>query len=419
MTFFTIDQVYGVNNVARLSKELTRCKQVIDSHRSIFNDNNIQLFSCPGRVEICGNHTDHNGGKVLTASIDLDAIAAATANDTSLLTLVSSGFASTFKVDITNLDKHAHEDSTTTLIKGVLQGLRSQNCKIGGANVYISSDVLAGSGVSSSAVIELIIGKVMDFFYNNNQLPLINLAKAGQYSENHYWNKPSGLLDQMGCGLGGAAYLSFKDKTTIEAEAIKFDFSEAGYSLILVDTGGSHASLTDEYSKVPREMFQIAERLGKARLIESSQHELFSNMKELRETCGDRALLRAIHFYDENERVDRCILALKTGNFSDFLKCIDLSGKSSLTLLQNCYDISNTASQPIPVMLALTERFINSKSLKAACRVQGGGFAGMILVMLPNQNVSEYIESVVSPTVGSQAAKVMQVRPVGVCALRT
>lgn len=417
MTLVTLEQIYGTTNQDRLIKYLNRCRQVKESHKSIFNDTDVHLFSCPGRVEICGNHTDHNGGKVLTASIDVDAVAAGSASATSFVTLVSSGFASTFKVDTKDLEKNAHEDSTTALIKGVLQGLKSQQCHIGGANIYLSSDVLAGSGVSSSAVIELIISKVMDYFYNNNALPLINLARAGQYAENNYWNKPSGLLDQMGCGLGGAAYLSFKDKNAVEYEAVKFDFSAANYSLILVDTGGSHAALTDEYSKVPREMFQIAEKLGVARLVELPPERLFQSINDLRETCGDRALLRAIHFYDENDRVDSCVLALKTGKFNDFLANINLSGRSSLNLLQNCYDISNSASQPIPVMLALTERYIRSKGLTAACRVHGGGFAGMILAIIPNQHVNDYVSTVVTPTVGASAARVMQVRPVGVCVI--
>lgn len=377
-----------------------------------FGRKDVNLFSAPGRVEIGGNHTDHNHGRVLAASINLDSIAAAAKSQDNAITLYSAGYKDPFIVKLDDLSVHKSEIGTThSLIRGIAARFAEDGYNIGGFNACINSDVLPGSGLSSSASIEVLIGFIISTLYNDSKIPPEKLALIGQYAENNYFGKPCGLMDQMACAMGGIITIDFKDPQNAEVRKVDFDFEKQDYNLLVVDTGGSHADLTDDYAAVPAEMKEIAGFFNVPVLRKITVEDFFKHIPALRQKCGDRAVLRAYHFLQENDRVADQVHALEAGDFNTFLSLVTESGNSSFRWLQNVYSAKNVNEQGVSLALALTEKYCQSINA-GAFRVHGGGFAGTIQVFLPVSAVPEYVKSI-SHVFGDDAVKVLNIRDKG------
>ena len=375
----------------------------------------IFLFSVPGRSEISGNHTDHNRGEVLAGAINRDIIAVASPNADGVVRLQSKGY----KEDVVELARTNDPDnfrrfSPGALIAGVANGLVKNGYSIGGYDAYTTTEVLKGSGISSSAAFEVMIGNIFNYLYNEGAVDNKELAKIAQYSENVFFGKPCGLMDQMACAVGGFVYMDFLDPKAPVVEPIAFSLADAGYALCIVNTGGNHANLNDDYASVPAEMRSVAAALGKEVLREVSLEALTAKIGELRATVGDRAILRAIHFLCENDRVRRAKTALAGGNLDALLSVILESGRSSFQYLQNVYTTINVREQGLSLALALTDVYLSGKS--AAYRVHGGGFAGTIQVFIPKAELEGYVEYIES-VFGKGAAMPLSIRPVGACRL--
>ena len=297
------------------------------------------------------------------------------------------------------------------LTKGLLKGFIDAGYKVGGFDAYITSNVISAAGVSSSASYEMLLCAMLNTFFNEGKMDTVAYAHVGKYAENHYWDKASGLLDQMACAVGGLITIDFKDPAAPAVEKIDFDFAQAGHSLIIVQTGKGHADLSADYSSIPEEMKKVAAYFGKSVLAEVSEGALLENLAAVREQAGDRSVMRGLHFFEENKKVDKEVAALKEGRFEDFLSLITASGNSSWKWLQNCYTNSSYQEQGISVALALTELFIAEKG-RGACRIHGGGFAGVIMAMLPNDLVEEYIARM-DKALGEGCAYKMSIRPYG------
>ncbi|MFM9281189.1 galactokinase [Paenibacillus jiagnxiensis] len=386
-------KLYGPD---QLTLQTDRYQKLFANYREQYGEEGaVSLFSSPGRTEIGGNHTDHNHGRVLAASIDLDTVAAAAPTEEAVITIVSEGYPEQYRIDLSNLEPKPEETGTLALLRGIAAGFVHHGYKIGGFNAYVSSNVLSASGLSSSASFEMLICTILNTFYNQGALDTVVMAKIGQYAENHFWNKPSGLLDQMACAYGGLIAIDFKDPEQPFIEPVPSKFRNRGYSLVIVGTGGNHADLTADYAAVPGEMKAVARALGGEVVRDLTVEQIYSNLDMLREQAGDRAVLRALHFLEENERVGEEIAALQTGRFADFLQLITASGNSSWKWLQNVYRESVVSEQGISIALALTELFLKRIG-DGACRVHGGGFAGVILAIVPDEHVSEYISFIES-----------------------
>jgi len=368
-------------------------------------------FSTPGRTEIGGNHTDHNHGKVLAAAVDLDAIAAAAMSDDGAITIYSAGYREPFSVMLVDLSVIPEERGTTdALIRGVAARFHQLGLKLGGFRACVDSDVPVGSGLSSSASIEVLIGTILNGLYNGGQVDARQIAIAGQYAENIHFGKPSGLMDQIACAVGGIVQIDFQDPESPQVEKIDCDFSSLGTSILVVDTGGSHVDLMDNYAAIPREMRQIAAQLGHDVCRQISEDELLACLGDLRVHAGDRAILRALHFLQENRRVELEVEALRRRDMPDFLRLVEESGNSSYRWLQNCMVPHTPTEQGIPLALALAEGFL--KKCGGACRVHGGGFAGTILVFLPHDHVSEF-SVLMESAFGPGCVKTLRIRSQG------
>ena len=368
----------------------------------------VQIFSAPGRSEIGGNHTDHQHGKVLACAINRDAIGVVKQMDGEIR-LISDG-SEEYVVDITDLAIKEEEKGTTlSLIKGVLAGFQERNYKIGGFQAYITSDVLIGSGVSSSAAFETLIGSILSGLYNEMSISSTDIAIIGQYAENVYFGKPCGLMDQMACSTGSLVYIDFKDPKAPVVERIPFDMESYGYSLCITDTKGSHADLTDEYAAVPEEMKRVARCFYKEVLVDVSFEELLENMTEIREKTSDRCVLRALHFLTENQRVEKEVSALKSGNLADFFANVKASGDSSYKYLQNVYSVKDVHQQNVSLALALSETVLGDNGV---CRVHGGGFAGTIQAFVKNETVKEY-QGYMNQIYGAGSCSVFKIRNYG------
>jgi galactokinase len=366
-----------------------RYNKLSENFQKIFGRQPVKYFSTPGRIEISGNHTDHNNGIVIAAGINLDSIACVTESD-STVEIFSEGFDKPFLINLSELSPVEGEAGTTSaLIRGIAAGLSEKGYKIGGFKACITSDVLIGSGLSSSASVEVLIGAIFNHLYNNGKIPAEELAKIGQFAENKFFKKPCGLMDQVACAVGGIVSIDFKDKDNPKINKIDFDFLKQEYSMLVVHTGGSHINLTDDYAAIPEEMNKVARVFGKETCREVDYNNFLNNIKKIRDKTGDRAVLRAYHFFKENERVKQQIEALNKNNFNEFLKLVNSSGNSSFKWLQNIYSSNVITYQSISLVLAFTEDFI-SKIGEGACRVHGGGFEGTILVFLPLQYVDEF-----------------------------
>lgn len=358
-----------------------------------FDDGPIRIVSSPGRTELAGNHTDHNHGKVLAASIQLDSLAVVTPTEDGIVKIWSEGFPSQFTADVASLNqKPDNEEATSALIRGILAIFKSRGLKIGGFNALISSDVLIGSGLSSSASIEVLFGKILSVLYNNDAVNSIDLALIGQRAENDYLNKPCGLMDQVACSYGGIAAIDFANPDQPDIQSIHYSFEEEGYKLLVIDTGGDHADLTDDYAAIPKEMKEIASAMGKLVCRNVDEVNFLKNIPELTEQFGDRAVLRVLHFFEENKRVDAMVRDLKKNNIESYLEGVRASGESSYKFLQNVFTSRSVTTQKIALAIALTETY---EKFEGAVRVHGGGFAGTVQVYIKKklfEEFSQYME---------------------------
>jgi galactokinase len=371
----------------------------------------VRFFSSPGRTELGGNHTDHNNGIVLAAAVDLDSIAVVSPTDDNRVTIHSEGFAEPFIVDLSDLEIHPEEAGTTSgLIRGIAARLRQLGHGIGGFDAFVASDVLVGSGLSSSASIEVLVATVFNAVYNQGSIDAVTLAKVGQFAENNYFGKPSGLMDQIACAVGGAVMIDFQNPESPLVREIEIE-PHGDYALVVVDTGGSHADLTDDYASIPREMRGVAELLGKRFAREIDLGQLNDNIVRLRQEVGDRAILRTLHFLHENDRVLQQAAALKARDIEAFLELVRASGDSSCRLLQNCFSPAASREQGIMLALALSEDFLR-RAGGGACRVHGGGFAGTIQSWVPGHSIGAY-EQLMNDTFGKGSVIALRIRGTG------
>ena len=369
------------------------------------------LFSVAGRSELSGNHTDHNHGCVVAASIDLDIIAVASPSEKNTVRVKSEGFPEDV-VDLTDYttpraDRFSHSDS---IIAGMCAGFRKEGYAVGGFDAYTTSSVLKGSGLSSSAAFEDMIGNILSHLYNDGRVSNVEIAKLAQYAENAFFGKPCGLMDQMACAVGGIIAIDFADEKNPQIEKIDFDVTGAGYNLCIVNTGGNHADLTPDYAAVPAEMKAVAAALGKSVLRETDEESVIAHIPELRKSVGDRAILRALHFFAENRRVAAQKEALQKGDLPTFLSGVIASGRSSFCYLQNVYTTKNVAEQGLSLALCLAERYLFDKG--GAFRVHGGGFAGTIQAYVKFEDVPGFCQ-LMDGIFGKGATIVLCIRPDG------
>lgn len=401
-------KLYGEENV---EAQEARYIKTVEEFAALFGaDREISLFSVAGRSEISGNHTDHNYGKVLAASVNLDIIAAASPRDDMRINIKSEGFPMD-EVDITapTVDESLYYTSKS-IISGMCSGFLKYGHKVGGYDAYTTSNVFKGSGLSSSAAFEDMVGLILNGFYNDGAVENAEIAKIAQYSENVFFGKPSGLMDQTACAVGGFVAIDFKNPSEPIIEKLPFDLTAAGYNLCIVNTGGSHADFNEDYASVPADMKKVASYFGKAVLREVELSVILKNVKELREFAGDRALLRAIHYKNENERVTVQTEALKSGDIDGFFEGVMASGNSSFKYLQNVYTVKNVNEQGLSLALCLAELALAGK--KAAYRVHGGGFAGTIQAFVANEDVPAF-KAALDSAFGDGATTVLKVRPFG------
>lgn len=376
----------------------------------------VGLFSAPGRTEVGGNHTDHQQGRVLAAGVNLDVIAVAGKNDDNVIRIQSAGFPMD-TIDLSDVSVRESEKNTAaSLIRGVAAKFAALGHRIGGFDAYTTSSVLKGSGLSSSAAFETIVGTMLNSLYADGAVTPVQIAQIGQYAENAYFGKPSGLMDQMGCSVGGFIAIDFQNPEKPIVEKVEFDFAHSGYKLCVVDTGGNHADLTGDYAAAPVEMRSVAEALGGKVLRDVTPETFYAALPALRGKCTDRALLRAFHFYADNDRVPRQVAALKTGDFETFKRLVIESGRSSFMYLQNVYTCKNPDEQGLSLALAMSEHLLAGRG---AWRVHGGGFAGTIQAFVPEDLLDGY-KAAMEAVFGANHCHVLSIRPVGgvdLCAL--
>ena len=381
---------------------------LVRRHAELFgNRADVQLISAPGRTEIGGNHTDHNRGRVLAAAVNLDALCAASPREDMKVRFHSEGYAP-IEMDLADLQPRKEEEGTTrALIRGVAAGMAQAGYRIGGFDAAVTSTVAGGSGLSSSAALEVMLTGVLDGLYNRFDMPYVLRAQISKQAENVYFGKPSGLLDQMASAAGGLVTVDFRDTDHPEVEAISYDFAKKGYALVVVATGGSHANLTDHYAAIPSEMKQVAECFGQPVLRGLTAEQLMNGAAMLREKVSDRAILRAFHFIREDERVPEQVAALKEDRIRDFLALINESGRSSYMYLQNIY--ADPGDQSLSLALCMAEEMLRDCG---AWRIHGGGFAGTTLNFVPLDRVGNFVETM-NRAFGKDACTVLNIRPAG------
>lgn len=392
-----------------LSYHVKRYQDALIKFHELFGDKEVAIYSAPGRSEVSGNHTDHQRGHVLATSLNLDAIGIVAKTDDMVVHLVSDE-RPLLEIDLSDLAiKENEKESTASLIRGVAAGLVNRGYKIGGFETFITSDVLMGAGMSSSAAFESLLGTIFSGLYNEMQVSSVEIAQIGQYAENVYFGKPCGLMDQMACSVGGLVYIDFEDVEKPIIKQVPSDFEKHQYSLCIVDTKGSHADLTDDYAAIPIEMKAVAKQFGKEVLREVSEEQFYANIAMLREQTSDRAVIRAIHFYSEQKCVKGAVDALAADNFAGFLQEIQKSGTSSETQLQNIYSPKDPVTQNVMVALAASRHILGDAGV---CRVHGGGFAGTIQAFVKNDAVAQYKKEI-EAIFGEGACHVLKVRPYG------
>lgn len=408
------DCIYGgdKNSIEEAYLRLSSVLEHFQKIEKIEKSDNVRIFSASGRTELSGNHTDHNNGCVLTASINLDKLALVSKRDDNKIIVYTDSLNNVDSVDINNLEADQKEyGKSTALIRGVCAGLVNFGYKIGGFTAYVNNKVLMGSGLSSSASFESLIGEILNALYNDDKIEKTKIALIGQYSENVYFGKPCGLMDQMGCSLGGIISIDFKNPENPTIEKVEYDFEKLGYALMIVDAHGDHSSLTGEYSAIREEMNSIAKYFSKEVCRDINKEELISNASKIREKIGDRALMRAYHFITENERVVNQIASLKNNDIKKYLNLMNESGLSSFMYLQNCFSITSSKNMGVALALMITKDFLKGDG---ACRVHGGGFAGTIQALIPLNRVEEYIK-LMDFVFGDKSAIKIKIRQSPVC----
>lgn len=381
------------------------------------NSHKLSVITAPGRTEVGGNHTDHQHGCVLAGAINLDVVCFAKPNNSDLIRVVSNGFG-IIEVEIANIAANNSTDDTSSLISGIVDWFIKNGKNVGGFDAYVFSDVLVGSGLSSSAAFEVAIGNVLNTLFNDLSISPVKLAIAGQYSENNFMHKPSGLMDQMASAVGGFVAIDFKDPQNPIINQVNFDIQKANYSLCITDTKGSHAGLTDAYASMPREMKMVAQYFKKDVLRQVDESEFYLNLVQIRQQVGDRPVLRAIHYFNDNKRAQLEAELLQKNDFPQFLKTVRKSGNSSYKYLQNIY--ANYDEQAISLAIAISEKVFedakeNNIKYPGAVRVHGGGYAGTIQAFVHNDLVSKYSQSL-DAVFGKGSCKVLSIRADGVTA---
>lgn len=394
----------------QLSAQKARYTEAIDAFTALYGDReDLSLFSAPGRTEIAGNHTDHNHGRVVAASVDMDVIAVVSPTDNGVIRIQSKGYPQD-TVSLSDLEiKPEEENKAIALIRGTAARFAQKGHRTGGFDAYTTSNVLKGSGLSSSAAFEVLVGTILSHLYNDAAVSPVEIAKYAQYAENVYFGKPSGLMDQMASSVGSVITIDFADTENPVIEKIDFDMAAMGCALCIVDVGGNHADLTHEYAAIPAEMKAVAGFFGRDVLRGVSYRDLMANAPLLRAQFGDRAFLRAIHFVKENERVGAIVHALKDKNYPRFLRLVTESGDSSYRYLQNVYAASDPKEQSMAVALEMAEDLLNGRG---AYRVHGGGFGGTTQNFVPLDLLDQFrtgIESVF----GAGSCHVLSIRPLG------
>ncbi len=392
-----------------LNYQKARYIDAIAAFEKQYGDGEVSIFSAPGRSEVGGNHTDHQCGEVLAASINLDTIGIVKITEDDVVRVLSDAYA---EVVITLDDVSAKEEekgTTAALVRGVLAGFAERGYAIGGFCAYVTSDVLVGAGLSSSAAFETLIGTILSGLYNGGNVSAIEIAMIGQYAENVYFGKPCGLMDQMACSVGSLVYIDFINPKEPVVEKVTFDMAKHGYSLCITDTKGSHADLTDEYAAIPHEMRAVANYFGKEVLRDVTEQDVIGEIAVLRSRLGDRCVLRALHFIEENKRVQGEVNALKQEDIVTFLAYVKESGDSSYKYLQNIYANSDVQTQNISLALALSEMFLKEAGV---CRVHGGGFAGTIQAFVKKDEVAEY-QKCMNGIFGEGSCSELQIRKYG------
>ena len=415
-----LEEIYG-HDPELIAYQKERYRKACDSYEEHFGKTDeLHAFSASGRSEIGGNHTDHQRGQVLAASLHIDSLAFAAPVPGSIVTLYSEGY-ETYTVDISDLEvKDSETGKTASLIRGVAAGFAKKGLKTGGFNAYVTSDVIGGSGLSSSASFEALVGEILSGLYNDGGVSTVDIAKIGQYAENQYLGKPCGLMDQMACSVGGFVHIDFArnndmdpllDDSYPKYERIDFDPEDYGYYLIITDTKASHADLTDEYAAIPQEMKDVAAYFGKEVLSEVSEDEFIRLLPDIRKKTGDRAVVRAIHYFEENKRVVEEAKALAADDFQSFLGIFNNSAKSSFQYLQNIYSVKSVNLQSMSVALALSDVVLNQHD-KGCARVHGGGFAGTIQAFVRKEYADEYIQAMTA-LLGEGSSKKYSIRKYG------
>lgn len=377
-----LKEVYGETEVSG-----KRYNELALRFKEVYGHDDGEFFSSPGRCEIIGNHLDHNGGKVIAGSVTMDTVAIAALNDSDIIRIKSDGYREVI-VDLNNLERYKTGKGSDALVAGMCEALQKYGYQVHGFDTCMTSNVISAAGVSSSASFAMAIVSIINYFFNDGRMSFSDYAHIGQYAENNYWFKASGMLDQMACAIGGPVLLDFANEKEPKYEKLDFAFDDMNYQLFIINTGESHADLNAEYSSIPNEMKEAAKTLGVERLCES---DLGTLLKEISKIKNDRAKLRSIHFYKENERVNEAVLAINKKDYKSLLKLINASGKSSFELLENCYVNTAPYEQKVALALALANLFIE-KIGEGACRVHGGGFKGTILCLINKAYKNDFIE---------------------------
>lgn len=384
-----------------------RYLEAIDEYFNVYSDAD-GIFSAPGRVEILGNHTDHNHGLVLTAAVDLDAIAIAGFSSDNTVRLISKGYGRRFTVDLSVFEPLENEKGTVEgIIRGVAAYLNAKGFRTGGFTAYVSSNVPIGSGLSSSAAFEVLIGCIFSHLYNNGAVSYIDLAIAGQFAENKYFGKPCGLMDQLASASGGLLMIDFAEPRQPIINKVGFDFNTCSWQPVIIKTGGSHNDLTHEYAAITGDMRDVSTFFGAGTLRGVKQEAFFDGLPKAVKKLSSRSLLRAMHYFSENERVQKGFEALEANDFNTFLECIASSGRSSWELLQNCYVPGK--DQPLTLALVLAEKYLKGRGV---VRVHGGGFGGTALAFVPKDMLESFTDDIDS-VFGNGAAVQLNIRPEG------
>ncbi|MBQ3107975.1 MAG: galactokinase [Clostridia bacterium] len=395
----------------RLAEAQKRLCAAAEDFYHAFGSEPEAFFSAPGRTELGGNHTDHQHGCVLAASVDLDLIAAAAPNHSGVIRICSEGYAPiTVALDDLAIKPEEH-GSSAALVRGVAEGFRRRGFVFAdrGLDAYITSNLPGGSGLSSSAAFEVLMVTMLDHLFFGGNLPAAELAKIGQFAENEYFGKPCGLMDQFACAMGGAVAIDFADPDAPKAESIPVDLSSFGYALCILDCGADHADLTHEYAAITEELAAVCRYFGKRYLREVDEADFLSALPALRRNAGDRAVLRAMHVYEENRRAQSEARALKERDFSRFLSLAQASGRSSLAYLQNITPCGQTAQQELLFAIALCEKLLGGQG---AVRVHGGGFGGTVQAYVPLAAVKAFCEQA-EAVLGQGSCRILSLRPIG------